>query len=391
MSPSPFLPLSGIRVLDLSRMYPGGFCTLQLADLGAEVIKLEQPGSGDPVRAGNTNGGDAPSHLALNRGKQSMTLNLKQPGAVEVLRKLVATADVLVESQRPGFMDALGIGYEDLSAINPRLIWCAITGFGQESPYAERPGHEVTYLGHSGLLTSMSNEYYPWVPQFFLAGPVAGLHAAIGIFAALTERAQTGKGSMVDLSIVDSNAWILSDDVARVSLGYPIRWWAQSAQRRVYTCADGKMITVAADEPRTWLALCQGLGLEEFSDHTPRGDEEQAAMVERLEKIFATKPAAEWVDTLGAAWACVDPVNDPIDLLEDEHLVARGAIAEIADDPDHRRVYANPLHFVTAGQGASARPAPARPPALGEHTDQVLGAAGFDPSAIEELRASGAI
>jgi len=385
----PFAPLAGVRVLDLSRMYPGGFCTLLLSDLGAEVIKAEQPGVGDPVRAGATEG-DAPSHLALNRGKRSITLNLKEPAAHDVLRRLVEHVDVLVESQRPGSMEAMGVGYEDLSAINPRLIWCAVTGFGQQSPYAERPGHEVTYLGHAGLLKAMAGEHFPWVPQFFLAGPVAGLMAAVGIFSALLERSKTGQGTQVDLSIVDADTWLLSDDVARASLGYPTPWWVQSAQRRIYQCADGRMITVAADEPRTWKALCQGLGLDEFAESIPRTPEGQAEMEARLEGIFASRPAAEWVDSLGPAWACVDPVNDPYSLLDDEHLVARGAIAEIADDPDHRRVFANPLHFVSP-DGPTARAPMRRPPTLGEDTEDVLGSLGFEPDQIDQLRKSGAV
>jgi alpha-methylacyl-CoA racemase len=385
-----FLPLQGIRVLDLSLMYPGGFCTLQLSDLGADVVKLELPGKGDPVRRGVAEGSDAPSHLALNRGKRSATLNLKEPAGLEVLRRLVKTADVLVESQRPGFMEKAGIGYADLSAINPRLIWCSITGFGQDSPYAERPGHELTYLGHSGLLTAMSGDRFPSVPEFFLAGPIAGLHAAVGILAALAERGRTGKGAQIDLSIVDADAWMLSDDVARMSLGQPAFWQVESAQRRVYACADGKRITVAADEPRTWAALCKGMGLVEFADRIPQGEEEQAAMLALLTETFASRPAAEWVETLGADWACVDPVNHPLDFFEDEHLLARGAIAEIADDPDHRRVYTNPLHFVTE-EGPSARLAPVGPPQLGADTDEVLGAAGFGAAEIAELRQRGAI
>ena len=391
MSTPPFQPLAGIRILDLSRMYPGGFCTLLLSDLGADVIKAEQPGVGDPVRAGADEGdGDAPSHLALNRGKRSITLNLKEPSARPVLRRLAESVDVVVESQRPGSMEAMGVGYADLAAVNPRLIWCSVTGFGQASPYAERPGHEVTYLGHAGLLKAMAGDRFPWVPQFFMAGPVAGLTAAVGIFSALFERTITGKGCQVDLSIVDANAWLLSDDVARASLGYPTPWWHQSAQRRVYQCADGAMITVAADEPRTWAALCQGLGLDEHVGHIPQGPEQQAAMMARLEAIFATRPAAEWVDTLGAAWACVDPVNDPVSLLDDEHLVARGAIAELADDPARRRVFANPLHFITP-DGPSDRAPMARPPRLGEHTEEVLAAAGFSAAELEDLQKSGAI
>jgi alpha-methylacyl-CoA racemase len=384
-----FLPLTGVRILDLSRMYPGGFCTLLLSDLGAEVIKAEQPGVGDPVRQG-ADGGDTPSHLALNRGKRSITLNLKEPAAHDVLRRLVEHVDVLVESQRPGSMEDMGIGYADLSAVNPGLIWCAITGFGQQSPYAERPGHEVTYLGHAGLLKAMAGERFPWVPQFFLAGPVAGLMASVGIFSALVERGRTGQGCQVDLSIVDADTWLLSDDVARASLGYPTPWWAESAQRRIYQCADGAMITVAADEPRTWKALCDGLGLDEFASSIPRTPEGQAEVEARLEGIFGTRPAASWVDALGPVWACVDPVNDPHSLLEDEHLVARGAIAEIADDPDRRRVFANPLHFVREG-GRSARAPMRRPPVLGEDTEDVLGSIGFDTNEIEELSKSGAV
>ena len=206
-------PLAHVRVLDLSRMLPGGYCTSILADLGADVLKVEAPGYGDGMRFM----GEAfpSSHVALNRGKRSMTLNLKSPHAPDVLRRLVRNTDVLVESQRPGMLDGLGVGFEQLRAENPGLIWCSVTGFGSDGPNATAPGHDLTYLGYSGMLSTLAVDGEHPVPGSTITLPAAGLMAAVGVLAALAGRERTGLGVRVDANMVDSAMWMLGEQVAR--------------------------------------------------------------------------------------------------------------------------------------------------------------------------------
>lgn len=365
-------PLAGVRVLDLSRFFAGGYCTLALVDLGAEVVKVETPGSGDPLR------GLPAAHVGLNRGKRSITLDTRHRRAPEVLTRLVAHFDVVVENNSPGVMDAMGFGYDVAAAANPRVIWCSVTGFGQDSPYAKRPGHDITYLGHAGLLVALHE--IPWHPQTTIAVPVGALMGALGVAAALAQRAHTGKGCRIDASLTDAATWLLAGDFVSLT-GRPRGGLGSTASRQIYRCSDGKSITIAAQEPRFWKTFCERTGLTDLIDKLQAPPEEQLAMMERLAALFATRPAAEWVAELGDVNAAVGPVNDASDLPSDPHVVARSMMPEI----DGIHVPGNPLRLSDA-EGLRSPLSFAPPSALGADTDAVYSDIGFSASELAELR-----
>jgi crotonobetainyl-CoA:carnitine CoA-transferase CaiB-like acyl-CoA transferase len=366
-------------VLDLSRLHPGAFVSSLLADFGADVLRIEQPGGTDPLRF------DRAMDVAYNRGKRSMTLDLRHPRAGEVLRRLIRETDVLIESARPGSMDERGIGWSQLAAENPRLVWCSITGFGRGSPYADRPAHDVTFLGHAGLLSLMAGDTVPAAPQFIIAVPIGALMATVGILVALQERDRTGRGTQIDASVVDAATWMIGEHVARVARGNAAGW-GDTASRRTYRCADGHLVTLAAAEPRTWGALCEGLERPDLVDRLYA--EDQDALTHDLAGIFATRPAREWVETLGPASASVGPVNRPVDLLDDPHVAARGDLAEI--DGSGETIFANPLRFVD-GDTTRSFTTTVPPAVAGEHTDDALGKLGFTPDEISRLHDDGVV
>ena len=242
-------PLAHLRVLDLSRATRAPYCTGVLADLGADVLRVEPRGTGDTTRM-------IPGAMeAYHRGKRAMTLDLKHDDAPAILRRLIADVDVVVESGLPAGLAAQGIDHATLAADQPGLVWCTISGFGEGSPYAKRPAHDITFLGYSGLMALMAGDTVPPTPDFVLAVPFGSLIAVVGILAALTERDRTGTGAFVDTAIVDSATWVLGEAFARVASGQPAGW-GEAASRRAYRAADGKLVTLAAAEPRTWAAFC---------------------------------------------------------------------------------------------------------------------------------------
>ena len=269
-------PLAHVRVVDLSRLYPGAFCTSLLADLGADVIKVEAPGFGDGLRNLTPEPFKA-GHVALNRGKRSLSLDLKAPGASDVLRRLVAGADVLVESHRPGALAQMGLGYDDLVVVNRGLIWCSLTGFGSDGPLAHAPGHDLTYTGYAGVLGLLADVgATPPVPQITLSLPTGALMAVVGILGAVAQRAVTGHGARVDASLVAASSWTIAEDIARAA-NAPTPGWPSMASRAVYRCSDGRHVTVASSEPRTWAALCAALDVPELADHRIGVDEQAAS------------------------------------------------------------------------------------------------------------------
>lgn len=373
-------PLAGVTVLDLTRLFPGAFCTLLLADHGAEVIKVEAPGAGDGMRSMAPPGGFNASHTALNRGKRSVALDLRSPGAADVLRRLVRGADVVVESHRPGQLDRFGLGYEVLREENPRLVWCSVTGFGDTGPNTDAPGHDLTYLGYAGLLGRLADGP-PTPPATTVSIPLAALMATVGILAALAEVARTGHGRRLDANMVDSAMWVVAEDVARAA-NDPAPGWGTFAARNVYRCADGRDVTVAASEPKSWAALCAGVELADLAGHR-LGVDDEAPVIERLTEVFASKPAAAWLETPGLAGG-VGPVHEPADLLDDPQVTERGSL--IALEGSGARVLANPIRFDGA-TGEAASHARSDPPALGADTDAVLADAGFTAAEIATLRA----
>ncbi|MCA1833984.1 MAG: CaiB/BaiF CoA transferase family protein [Actinomycetota bacterium] len=388
-------PLEGIRILDLTRLLPGGFCTMLLLDLGAEVLKVEEPGRGDYVRwmppfRGETSSG----HLALNRGKQSMTLNLKDPRGVEVLGKLCETHDVLLESFRPGVMDRLGAGFDVMSARNPSLVWCAITGYGQDGPYKDRAGHDANYLGYAGV-----TDYNGWAggPPVMIGTQIAdlgggALMAAIGICAALYGRTATGRGRFIDISMTDGAFSWMGYQAARYFFAgeFPVRGRGHisggQACYRLYECGDGGWIALGALEPQFWDVFCTELGVPEFVSLQGADQGEQDRMAARITEMLSTAGRDEWVKRFEHLEACVAPINTLEEAIDDPHLVARGMVTTAMTPDGPIPTIASPIRQLRE------KPGPIGPaPGFGEHTDVVLREAGYDDAAIASLRADGVI
>jgi crotonobetainyl-CoA:carnitine CoA-transferase CaiB-like acyl-CoA transferase len=384
-----------MKVLDLTRLLPGGFCTMLFADLGADVLKIEEPGKGDYIRWMEPfKGGHSSGHLALNRGKRSTTLNLKHEKGREILLRLVKDADVLVESFRPGVLDRLGVGYERLAQENPGIVYCAITGYGQDGPYRDRAGHDANYLGYAGVLSVIGpRDGDPVVAGVQIADVGGGgMMAAVGILAALQDRARTGRGRFLDISMMDgAMSWLgfhaagfFIDGVAPKR--GQMRLSGQLACYRVYRCGDGKHVTVGALEPQFWAALCKALDVPEFIERQMAPAEEQDAMGERIEEILMRRSRDEWVRDLADLDACFGPVNDFNEAFADPQVVARGLRAEVPTPEGPASVVGNPIKTVGEQQ-----PPLGPPPGFGEHTEQTLRTAGYSDEEIADLKGAGAV
>jgi alpha-methylacyl-CoA racemase len=390
--------LSQLKVLDLSRLLPGGFCSLLLADFGAEVLKVEDTGMGDYVRwsppyhEGADDSAKSALFLALNRGKRSIRLDLKSDGGRDVLLRLVREHDVLLESFRPGVMDRLGVGYERLREENPGLVYCAITGYGQDGPYTARSGHDMNYLGLNGLLGLTGEAGGPPVQS---AGQIAdlgggALMAAFGILAALRERDRGGEGQLVDVSMFDGSlAWLAMVAAAHLASGAPPprRGDLELAGRlicyRPYACRDG-WVTLGALEPKFWQAWCRGVGREDLIDKQfERPGSDAHAEVER---IFLERTREEWHEFAEQHDCCLEPVLGLDEALDSELVRARRMVVEL-DQPGTGgvKLLGVPVKM-SRTPGAPAGPGPA----LGEHTDEVLARLGYTQEEIAALKESGA-
>jgi alpha-methylacyl-CoA racemase len=393
----PTPPLEGVHVLDLTRLLPGGYATQTLADLGADVLKIEEPGQGDYARGALPDArGVGQAFLAVNRNKRSAALNLKHPAGREALLRLVEGADVLVESFRPGVMARLGLGWETLRERNPRLVVCAISGYGQDGPYSQRPGHDLNYIGYAGLLAHLTRGGQPpTLPgaQFADIGG-GGLMAVVGILAALLGRATTGEGRYVDVSMLDGSLGLLpllaSNTLAGVAEPAPEEFYLSGALPgyNVYETADGRYVTLGALEPKFWAEFCRRVGREDLiARQIPTGAEDRAATMTELAALFKTKTRDEWVTELGDADVCLGPVNSLEEALSDPQVQAR-RIAFPADygdgDAQARALRTTPL--------LSDAPVEMRlgMPKLGEHTAAALAQAGYSAQEIAALVEQGA-
>jgi crotonobetainyl-CoA:carnitine CoA-transferase CaiB-like acyl-CoA transferase len=331
----------------------------------------------------------------VNRGKRSITLNLKAPDGPALLHRLAERADVLVESFRPGVMDRLGAGYESLAARNPALVYCAITGYGQDGPYRDLAGHDINYLGYAGVL-SMSG---PVGSEPTLAGvqiaDIGGgaMLGAVGILSALLEQRATGRGRFVDVSMMDGAVSWLSMHLGTHLAGFDasvIRGLTGDlACYRVYRAGDGKHLAVGALENQFWKALCETLDCEELIPEQYGPPERQREMAARLQEIFDTRSRDEWVKLFRDVPACVGPVNDLNEAMADPQVQHRGMVAEV----EGRAVGPGaPIKVLEPGAGSRA-PTNLRPaPGLGEHTEEVLeDLLGMERGEIDSLRSAGAI
>ena len=391
--------LHGVRVLDLSRLLPGGFCSLLLADFGADVIKVEDTGLGDYIRwaapyyEGAEDSAKSALFLALNRGKRSMRLNLKSAEGREVLLRAVRESDVVLESFRPGVLDRLGVGYEAMREVNPAIVYCAITGYGQDGPNRDRSGHDLNYLGLVGLLGLTGDAGGPPVQA---AGQIAdlgggALMAAFGILAALRERDRSGEGQLVDVSMADGAlSWLamvaarrLAEDV--VPRRGDLELAGSLVCYRPYACADG-WVTLGALEPKFWQAWCRGVGREDLIEQQfarPGSDTHR-----EVEAVFAARTREQWRAFASEHDCCLEPVLELDEALDSELVRAREMVVEL-DQPGAER----PVRLLGVPVKLSRTPGDANRapgPGLGEHTREVLAGLGYDEQQIDALLESGA-
>jgi formyl-CoA transferase len=386
-------PLSGVRVLDLSRVLAGPFCTMLLGDLGAEVIKVERPGGGDDTREWGPPfaAGESAYYLCVNRNKKSVALDLKSPKGIAAVRALSARSDVVLENFRVGVADKLGLGYEALAQGNPGLVYCSITGYGQTGPYRDLPGYDFILQAMSGLM-SVTGEPAgePMKLGVATVDLTAGMYAAVAILAALRSRDATGRGQRIDLALMDSAlSWLANvGGNYLVSGDVPGRFGnahATIVPYQVFRSKDG-YLAVGIGNDRQYRTFCEIAGAPELSSDerfstNPARVRNREALVPLLERVFAKRPTAEWIEHLWTGGIPAGPINTVDRALEDPNTVARGMVVGMPHPTAGSvRLVGSPMKF-------SATPVEYRqaPPLLGEHTEEVLrDVLGMPP---EEIRA----
>ena len=383
-------PLSGVRVLDLTRLLPGAMATLHLADMGADVVKIEDRDAGDYARSmGRMRDGMSDFFRLLNRNKRGMRLDLKKARGREAFLRLAQQADAVVEGFRPGVMARLGVGYDALAAVNARIVYCSISGYGQDGPYAQRAGHDVNYTGYAGVGDQIGPAEGPVLPNFQIADLLGGaLVPVMGILAALIDARSSGRGRYIDVAMTDA---VLAHAILPL-LGL---LEGGEAPRRgtgmldgglpcynIYRTRDGRFMAVGALEEKFWTAVCDILGCPELRDKHIVYGRDAEPVKQRLAKIFASRTQREWSETFARADCCVSPILDIGEALSNEQLRARKMVV----DGGGLTQFALPLKFSEFEFGIE-RPAPGE----GEHTEEILREAGYRDAELAELRNDGVI
>lgn len=374
-------PLSGIKVLDLTRLLPGPLCGQHLADLGADVIKIEDTQLGDYVR---------PSLRGLvNRGKKSLRLNLKTEAGKDIFRALVADCDVLIESFRPGAMERLGLDYESLAALNPRLVYCAISGFGQTGPRRLEAGHDINYQALTGVLHQTGLEGQPAIPGHLIADLAGGtLTAFAGIMVALFAAQRTGQGQFVDVSMTDSMMAqavlpiaLLNEGIEPASGGMGTHTGG-TAHYRLYETLDGRHLAIGAQEKKFWDIFCDAIERPDLKDRHTHVISDNAQLKAEIGDAIRSRSLQAWMDVFQHQDCCVSPVLSIAEAVQDPHFRSRGVVQP--SDSGYR--VGLPFHL------------PAHPvdplresPSQGEHTRDILTQLGYDAAAIEQLAADNVI
>ena len=375
------LPLTGIRILDLSRLLPGPYCTMLLADLGCEVIKIEEPHLGDYLRwVPPFIGEESSMFLAVNRNKQSMTLNLKSQKGKSIFFKMIEQADVVVESFRPGTLKTLGIHYEESRKVNPGIIYCSITAYGQQGPYKSRAAHDINIIGLGGFLGLTGGREIPGIQ---IADTSSALMSCIAILVALIMRDKTGQGQHIDISMLDSIVSLLalhiseyiainiSSEQEKVSLS------GEMACYNVYETQDGKLITLGAVEPKFWEQFCESIGKPELKNKQFSRD--QGLLKTCIGDIIRQKTQKEWLEIL--LDVCT-PVNSIGDLLKDPQILSRDIISAI-NHPTAGTILQvrHPMKF-----SSDLDEMREHPPLFGEHTIPLLRELGYSDEDITHMK-----
>jgi len=391
------MALEGIKVIDLTRLAPGPYCTMFLADLGADVIKIE-PGGGRaalmilPVAADEEEKRRA--HNAEGRNKRSIVLNLKMKEAQEIFHKLAEKADVIIEEFRPGVVKRLGVDYETIKRINPRIVYCSLTGYGQDGPYEQVAGHDINYIstgGAQGMIGEPGG--HPIVITNWLADYAAGgMHAAIGILAALMARERTGKGQHVDIAMTDGVISLMHTEAATYfatgkvpGLG-DILMFRGAPHYGIYQTRDGKYISLGALEPWFYENLCKTLGREDFTPHE-FNQEKWPEIAASFRQTFLTKTRDEWVKLLRQTDTCVAPVYSVDEVFSDPQVLHRKMVVEV-EHPTLGKVKQVGISIKLSETPGAIRSVAPKP---GQHTDDILLGLGYTKKRIEELRKSGAV
>ena len=392
------LPLEGIKVLDLSRLAPGPYCTMTLGDLGADVLKVEGPREGKLAPTGRNIAVDeerAAVYNSLERNKRSIVLNLRSEEARQIFYQLAKGADVIVEGFRPGVVKRLKVDYDTVKEMNPRIIYCSVTGYGQDGPYNNMVGHDINYISIGGALGIIGIPGgAPVIPANLIADFAAGgMNSTIGILAAIIAREKTGRGQYVDMGLADGVVSLMAQGLSGYFGGGPVSERGNALltggvpQYNIYETKDGKYVSIGCLEPWFWEPLCRALGREDFIPHQDATGEKMEETFSAFREIFRTRTRDEWFDYLSQWDICVGKVYDVDELSSDPQLAHRNMILEL-DHPKYGKV-----KQVGISQKLSDTPGSIRSfgPLHGQHTEEVLLELGHTRERIGELRREGVI
>lgn len=387
-------PLSSLKILDFSTLLPGPFASMMLADMGAEVLRIEAPNRPDMIRLSPPFDDDTSAwHALLNRSKRSMALDLKKPGAVEIVKRLVQTYDIVLEQFRPGVMDRLGIGYQALREVNPNLIYCALTGYGQTGPYKDRAGHDINYLSLAGVMSHMGHKETGPLPLSLQVADVGGgsFGAVTGILAAVIQRHQTGAGQLADISMFDTTVAWNSLAASQYLVGgqnpEPEESWLNGGSYYdFYRTADGRYLSVGSLEPKFWISFCQTIGRPDLIDQGYNTDPKvQQALKAEIQSVIATQSLASWLTIFATVDVCVEPVLTVSEMLAHPQTQARQMVVDIPkSDGSKQKQIGSPFKFSEAQPTYKYIGA-----ALGAHTEEVLMEIGYNAGEIAMFRQAG--
>ncbi|HEU4388741.1 MAG TPA: CaiB/BaiF CoA-transferase family protein [Blastocatellia bacterium] len=387
--------LKGYRVLDLSRLLPGPYCTMLLGDLGADVVKVEDVQTGDPSRFNQPRVGDQSIRFRqLNRNKRSIAIDLKSTKGRELFLKLAVTADLVLEQFRPGVVDRLGVGYDAVCRVNPGIVYCSLTGYGQSGPYRDRAGHDLNYVGLAGALGLTADDSgRPAIPGVQIADIAGGMMAAFSMLAALLARQRTGQGQYIDVSMFDVVLSMLpvpaANEFAGSSIGIGGRYILTGAYPfyNVYETGDGGFLTLGALEPKFWQNFCRAVGREDLIPRQFDEGERRDELFRVLREIFKSRTRNDWVAIMQTADCCCEPVLSMAESFSHAQTLARDLILQVMQKDGLE------LRQLGFGYKLSATPpaVDSPSPALGEHTDELLEELRVTPEEIAAMKTAGVV